>query len=304
MKIAISGSTGLVGRAVVARLRDQQHTVVRMVRKPVSAMSKTNAINWLPSQQTIQTQKLEGVDAVIHLAGENIAGRWSASKKQRIRDSRVLGTQTIVDAIGRLADKPKILICASAVGYYGDRGDETLTEDAEPGEGFLAEVAQEWEAAAMQAEQYGVRVVMLRLGMVLSRHGGALKQMLPVFNFGVGGKIGSGKQIISWVQLEDVVRAVEFALEHDQLTGPANLTTPQPVTNAEFTKALAKTLDRSAFFTVPAFMAKLVFGEMAKEVLLASTKAEPAKLTQAGFKFKYPEITTALEAALEEPGRG
>lgn len=300
MKIAITGSTGLIGRAVVGRLRDEMNTIVRIVRKPVSAVSETHAIHWLPSQGTIQEKKLSGVEAVIHLAGENIAGRWTSDKKQRIRDSRVRGTKVLVEAMGRVPDGPKVLICASAVGYYGDRGDQSLTEQDPPGEGFLAEVCKEWEAAAQAAEAHGVRVVMMRFGMVLSPEGGALEKMLPAFNFGVGGKIGSGKQHIGWVHVTDAARAVEFALNTPTINGPVNVVTPQPVTNAELTKALGKALDRSTWLAMPGFVAKLVLGEMAKEVLLASAKVMPKKLTDAGFTFKYPQIATAMEAALRK----
>ncbi|QNN22875.1 TIGR01777 family protein [Planctomycetales bacterium ZRK34] len=299
MKIAITGSTGLIGRAVVARLRDEMNTIVRIVRKPVSAVSETHSIHWLPSQGTIQEQKLSGVEAVIHLAGENIAGRWTSDKKQRIRDTRVRGTKILVDAIKHVPNGPKVLISASAVGYYGDRGDQTLTEDDGPGEGFLADVCKDWEAEALAAEEAGVRVVILRFGMVLSPDGGALEKMLPAFNFGIGGKIGSGKQHVGWVHLSDAARAVEFALNTPSIKGPVNVVAPEPVTNAEFTKALGKTLDRSTWMAMPGFAAKLVLGEMAKEVLLASAKVTPSKLTQAGFTFKYPEITTALDAAMQ-----
>jgi uncharacterized protein (TIGR01777 family) len=246
----------------------------------------------------IPAKLVSGYDAVIHLSGENVAGRWSEAKKKRIRDSRVVSTQNLAWALGEAQVRPAAFVCASAVGYYGDRGDETLTEQSGPGEGFLAEVCREWEAAAARVSEAGIRVVNLRIGIVLSPDGGALKQMLLPFRLGLGGRIGSGRQWWSWIHVADLVGAVEHALQSDALRGAVNLTAPTPVTNRDFTKALAEALHRPAVLPIPAFAARLAFGELADEGLLASARVAPKNLIQSGFVFQFPELRPALKSLM------
>jgi len=244
-------------------------------------------------------QALDRVDAVIHLAGESIAtGRWTPAKKNRILASRVDSTRTLASAMAKLHPRPRVLVCASAIGYYGHRADETLTESSATGTGFLAEVCQAWEAAADAALQSGIRVVHLRFGMILSARGGALAKMLTPFRFGGGGIIGNGRQYWSWVTLDDVVRAILFAVERDQLVGPVNVVSPQPVTNREFTQTLGSVLHRPTVLPMPAPVARMALGEMADELLLASTRVLPATLTRAGFQFQHPKLKEALHALL------
>ena len=236
---------------------------------------------------------------MIHLAGENIgAKRWTPQQKQKIADSRIRSTSLLVDSISRLDNPPRLLICASAVGYYGNRGDELLTEASTPGNGFLCEVCRDWEAEALKAGSFGLRVVCLRTGMVLSREGGTLERMLPMFKMGLGGSFGSGNQYWSWIALDDFVRAVEFIIEHNQLSGPVNLVAPNPITNSEFTRTLARALHRPAFFPVPAPVLRLALGEMADSLILSSQKVQPKLLLDAGFNFNHPTLASALEAIL------
>ncbi|MGH9805164.1 MAG: TIGR01777 family oxidoreductase [Candidatus Acidiferrales bacterium] len=295
MKFLVSGSTGMVGSALVPFLTSGGHSVTRLVR---SAAGKNEA-RWDPAGGAIDAAALEGHEAVVHLAGENIAGRWSPEKKARIRDSRVKGTRLLAEALGRLAQPPKVLVAASAIGYYGDRGDALLREDSVSGSGFLAEVAREWEGATAPATARGIRVVNLRIGVVLSRRGGALAKMLLPFKLGAGGVVGSGKQHWSWVALDDLVEIIFFAATTDSLKGPVNAVSPKPVTNYKFTKLLGRVLRRPTIFPMPAFAARLVLGEMADELLLASTKVEPAKLVAAGYPFRFPELDGALRHALK-----
>jgi uncharacterized protein (TIGR01777 family) len=247
---------------------------------------------------TIDASALEGVDAVVHLAGENIAQRWTSSQKAKIRDSRIKGTQLLCETLARLSSPPKVLVSASAIGYYGDRGEQILTEDSPLGRGFLAEVCRGWEAATEPARQRGLRVVPLRFGVVLSPAGGALAKMLPPFRLGLGGMVGSGRQYMSWIALDDVVGAIQHAIVTDTLQGPTNAVAPQAVTNQEFTKTLGKALGRPTVFPLPAFAARLMFGEMADELLLASTRVQPAKLLGSGYRFRYPELEDALRHVL------
>ncbi|MCI0423349.1 MAG: TIGR01777 family oxidoreductase, partial [Acidobacteria bacterium] len=242
---------------------------------------------------------LEGTDAAIHLAGENIAAkRWTPAQKAKIRDSRVSGTRLLAESLARLARQPKVLVCASAIGYYGDRSDERLNEDSAPGSGFLAETCRDWEAAAKPAIDRGIRVVQLRLGLVLASHGGALAKMLPPFRLGIAGIIGSGQQYMSWIALDDLVAAVSYVLSNEGLRGPVNVVAPDAVTNHEFTKTLGRVLRRPTVFPMPAFAARLAFGEMADGLLLSSTRVEPQRLLASGFRFRFPELKAALEHLL------
>jgi len=246
----------------------------------------------------IDAAGLEGVDAVVHLAGENIVGRWTAAKKARIRDSRVEGTYLLSGALAKLSTSPKVMVCASATGYYGDRGNELLTEESAPGHNFLAGVCQEWEAAADPAREAGVRVVHMRFGIVLSTEGGALATTLPIFKLGGGGRIGSGRQYQSWITLDDVVGAVLHALSTDSLSGPVNVTVPDPPTNIEYTKTLGRVLGRPTVFPLPAPVARLVLGEVADELLLASQRIEPARLKESGYSYRYPQLEGAFRHLL------
>jgi hypothetical protein len=293
MKIVVSGASGFIGSALVPFLTSQGYQVARLVRSKVQPGGKD--IHWDPSAGFIDVPALEGCEAAVHLAGENIAeGRWSSEKKARIRNSRVEGTHLLAEALSELKSKPKVLVCASAVGFYGNRGAEIVREDSSPGSGFLAEVCQEWEAAAKPAKAKGIRVVHLRTGIVLSANGGALGKMLLPFKMGVGGVIGSGEQYWSWISIDDMLGVVHLALTNPQLNGPVNAVSPNPATNREFTKTLGRVLSRPTIFPMPAFVARAVFGEMGEEMLLASTRAEPSRLVAAGYRFKHPELESAL----------
>ncbi|MGA8761875.1 MAG: TIGR01777 family oxidoreductase [Candidatus Sulfotelmatobacter sp.] len=297
----VSGVSGPIGAALIPSLRTSGYSVVRLVR---GAATGEGRISWDPAAP-IQPATVSGFDAVIHLAGESIVGRWTAAKKSKIRDSRVLGTAHLAQALARAQEKPGVFICASAVGYYGDRGDEVLREDSSPGAGFLAQVCQEWENATRPANAAAIRTVQIRTGMVLSPSGGALSKMLTPFKMGVGGKIGNGGQWMSWIDVQDMVGAIHHILktdlpQDDPLQGPVNLVAPNPVTNAEFTKTLAKVLSRPAIFPMPAFAARLAFGQMADELLLASQRVEPTKLVASGYSFRYPELQASLEEILRK----
>lgn len=299
MKILITGSHGLVGAALIKSLSANGHQIVRLVRS--AARSVGTGISWDPEKGTIDLASLEGFDAVIHLAGESIAeSRWTEEKKRRIRESRVDGTRLLSESLAKLSQPPKVLVCASAIGFYGDRGAEVLTEASAPGNDFLAGVCVEWEGAAEPAARKGIRVVNFRIGIILSGEGGALGKMLTPFRMGVGGKIGNGRQYMSWVALDDVIAAIELALVNDTLGGPVNLVAPEPVTNAEFTKTLGKALSRPTLFPVPQFGVRLAFGEMADALLLSSQRVEPVRLKEAGYQFQYPELEGALTHVLEK----
>lgn len=296
MKILIGGSHGLVGTALIKSLVADGHEISRLVRHYTSADAE---IEWSPDRYSIALARIEGFDAVINLAGEGIAeGRWTEEKKRRIRESRVKGTKLLGDALANLTNRPNTFICASAIGYYGNRGDEVLTETSKPGDGFLPEVCAEWEKATALATEQGIRVVNARFGIILDKKGGALAKMLPPFRMGVGGRIGSGKQWMSWIALDDVVDALKFALTNDSLRGPVNFVAPNPVTNAEFTKTLGKALSRPTIFPVPAFAVRLLFGEMGDALLLGSQRVEPASLTKAGYQFQYLGLEEALRHRL------
>ena len=298
MKILVSGSHGLVGSALIKSLTDDKHEVIRLVRSgnPVSA----SEIEWHPDQDRIDAQRLEGLDAVIHLAGESIAsGRWSDEKKRAIRDSRVKGTTLLSKTLAQLLKPPSVLLSASAIGYYGNRGDEVLSETSQPGNDFLASVCVEWEQATRPASEQGIRTVNARFGIILDAHGGALAQMLTPFRMGVGGRVGDGRQWMSWIALEDVVAGLKSLLADETAHGPVNFVAPNPVTNAEFTRTLGRVLSRPTFFPVPAFGARLAFGEMADALLLSSQRVKPEVLEGKGFTFSWPTLEPALRHLLE-----
>jgi len=300
MKIAVTGASGLVGSALVAALEDGGHRVVRLVRRQPEGDGE---VRWDPAAGVLDPADLEGVDAVVHLAGESIAsGPWTRERKRRIRDSRVDGTRLVASAVSAMAEPPRTLVSASAVGYYGDRGDRVLDEDAGPGEGFLAEVCQGWEAAADPARERGVRVVHPRIGMVLAADGGALAKMLLPFRLGVGGVLGPGDQYMSWIGLGDLVAVILHALGDGDLEGPVNAVAPAPVTNREFTRTLGRVLHRPTILPAPALALRLLLGEMAEELFLASTRAVPARLEGHGFTFRHPDLEGALRQQLEETG--
>jgi uncharacterized protein (TIGR01777 family) len=299
MKILITGSTGLVGLVLIQSLKTKGHQVIRLVRsKP---QDNETEVFWDPEKGSLNADELEGIDAAVHLAGENLAeGRWTDEKKRRIRESRVKGTRLLSETLAKLKRKPEALVSASAVGIYGSRGDELLTEQSAAGSDFLSEVCREWELATQPAGEAGVRVVNLRFGVIFSSEGGALKKMLLPYKLGVGGKLGDGRQYMSWLTIDDAVGVIEFALENESLRGPVNTVAPEAVTNYEFTKALGGVLSRPTIFPVPAFAAHLVFGEMADATLLSSQRVEPARLEEAGYVFKYPDIKGALKHVLGE----
>ena len=296
MKIAITGSTGLVGSALVPFLNAGGHHVTRIVR---TSTTEGDAV-WNPGTGQIDAARLDGLDAVVHLAGENIAARrWNAEQKARIRDSRVQGTKLLCETLAKLQRPPRVLISASAIGFYGDQGDRELTEASPSGSGFLPEVCREWEAATEAAKKASIRVVQLRFGVILSPGGGgALAKMLTPFRLGLGGRIGNGRQWMSWIALDDVVGCIHHALATDSLHGPVNAVSPRPVTNREFTKTLGKVLWRPTLFPMPGFMARLAFGEMANELLLASTRVLPRALLDSGYRFLYGDLESALRHLL------
>ena len=297
MIVAVTGASGLVGSALRRALAAQGHDVLPLVRGAPPAPGE-RVVRWDPAAGTLAAADLEGVDAVVHLAGERIAGRWTAAKKARIRDSRVRSTALLAGTLARLARPPRVLVSASAVGWYGDRGDEILTEGSPPGTGFLAEVCREWEAATGPAALVGIRVAHLRIGMVLSRRGGGLAALLPAFRLGLGGAVGRGVQWMSWIALDDLVGALVHALGADTLAGPVNAVAPHPVTNREFTRTLGRVLRRPAFLPFPALAARLLLGEMANALLLASVRALPLRLTASGYAFEHPQLDGALRAEL------
>ena len=298
MKVLVSGSTGLIGSALVGELSAGGYIVTRLLRSSPRE-KQGGTVHWDPGTGTVDSEGLGGHDAVVHLAGENIAGTsWSPERKKRIRDSRVAGTRLLCESLLRLERPPNTLVCASATGIYGDRGEEVLREESKPGKGFLAEVCREWEEATGEAARQGMRVVNLRIGMVLSQEGGALAKMLPAFRAGAGGRIGSGRQYMSWIALPDLVGVIRHAIATDSLAGPVNAVSPHPVTNREFTKTLGHVLGRPTVAFLPSFAARLLFGEMADELLLASARVEPAKLLASGYRFLLPEAEGAMRYLL------
>ena len=295
MKIGVTGSTGLVGSALLPLLTANGHEVHPLVR----GMPEQNQIGWDPAAGRLNGADLAGLEGIVHLAGENVgAGRWNAGRKKRILDSRVQGTKLLCSKLAELESKPSVLVCASAIGYYGDRGDEAVDETAEAGSGFLADVCRQWEAACQDAREAGIRVVNLRIGVVLSPDGGALAKMLMPFKMGVGGRVGDGKQYFSWIALDDVGGAIDHALKTESLAGPVNAVSPQAVTNTMFTQVLGKVLRRPTIFPMPAFAMRLALGEMAEELLLASTRVTPTALQQSGYAFQFPDLEGALRHLL------
>jgi uncharacterized protein (TIGR01777 family) len=302
MKILVTGSTGLVGTALVGQLKQAGHTVCRLVRPNTNpeAIRGTEGfdVKWDPATGELGAAGV-GADAVVNLAGASIAeGRWTAERKKVLRVSRVNTTKALVNALAKMAARPRALVSASAIGYYGDRKEEVINEESQPGSDFLSEIAKEWESEAEKAEVLGIRVVCARFGVILAKEGGALSQMARPFRFGVGGRIGSGQQWMSWVTLEEVVAILRFVLENGAARGPVNVVSPQPVRNAEFTKALASALHRPALFPAPAFALRLLLGEMADALLLSSQRVVPAQLDKLGYKFIHPDLGTALNSML------
>jgi hypothetical protein len=294
MRVAVTGASGLIGSRLVPALEASGHEVVRLVRRA----PRKNDREWNPEGEP-DPSLFEEIDGVVHLAAETIKGWWTRSKKERMLESRVGGTEMIAKSIATAASRPRVFVSMSGAGYYGSRKDEVLTEESEGGRGFLAEMARDWERAARPAEKAGVRTVLLRAGMVLSERGGALQSMLPSFRMGMGGQVANGKQYWPWITLEDMARTILFALENDSLSGPVNVCAPQHTTNREFTRALGKVLHRPTFFPLPSVAVTLVLGEMGQEALLTSTRAEPHKLKAAGFAFHHPEIEEALASVLK-----
>jgi uncharacterized protein (TIGR01777 family) len=294
-RILVSGVSGLIGAALLPSLKTSGWSVVRLVR---GAASGEGQIAWDPAK-AIAPEAVSGFDAVIHLAGESIFGRWTAGKKRKIRESRVAGTLNLAQALARAEEKPMVFVCGSAIGYYGNRGEEMLSEESAPGTGFLAEVCQEWEEATTPAVQADIRTAHLRTGIVLSPKGGALGAMLVPFKLGLGGRTGDGRQWMSWIDVRDMVGAIHHILKNDLLLGPVNMVAPKPVRNAEFAQTLAGVLSRPAIFPMPAFAAKLMFGEMGEELLLGSQQVEPGKLIASGYPFRYRELRAALEGLLK-----
>ena len=301
MRILISGSTGFVGQALCTVVTARRHHVVPLTRGAREEEEDANGVSvpWDPLTGNLDHRRLEGIDAVVHLAGENVAsGRWNAARRERIRASRVEGTRLLADKLCQLERPPAVAVCASAIGYYGSRADEVMTEDSTPGVGFLAEVAQEWERATAPMRDKGIRVVNLRIGVVLSPTGAALERMLLPFRLGLGGRVGNGRQFMSWITLEDVVDAITFALDDTSLRGPVNAVAPEPVTNQQFTRALGHAVRRPTLLPVPAWLVRLTMGEMGEDLLLSSTRVEPVRLKHAGYEFQHPTIESALDFML------
>ena len=296
MNILVSGSSGLIGSALVPFLTAAGHRVLRLVRAPKTGNEAS--IQWNPETGSLDATALEELDGVIHLAGENIAGLWSPAKKRSILESRVRPTQLLCSSLASCQRRPQVIVCASALGYYGDRGSESVSEESPPGTGSLAEVCKAWEAAAEPARASGIRVVSLRIGPVLTSTGGMLERIMIPFRLGIGGKLGSGRQYMSWISLDDLLGAILHAVTTESLIGPVNAVTPYPISNLEFTRTLARLLGRPSFLSIPAFALRLALGELADSMLLVSIRAEPARLLRAGYRFSYPTLEEALRHAL------
>ena len=297
MRILVSGSSGLVGSALLPALRERGHDVACLVRR--RGDSDAGAVYWDPAQGEIDAEGLRGTDAAVHLAGESIAaGRWSAARKKRILESRTRPTRLLAESLAALEPPPSLLVTASAIGIYGERGDEILREASPPGEGFLADVCVRWEAASEAARERGIRVVPLRIGMVLACHGGALAKMLPPFRLGLGGVVGSGRQWVSWITLDDLVGVILHVLENDEIAGPTNAVAPTPVTNRDFTRQLGRAIHRPTVLPLPAFAARLALGEMADELLLTSARVDAGRLVDSGYVFQDPTLAGALKRLL------
>lgn len=288
MKILVTGSTGFIGSSLVPYLTSQHHDVYSLVRSK-TALSP-HEIHWDPDNRILEPSSLEGFDAVIHLAGENLMGFWTQSKKDRILKSRVTSTKFLADTLCQLNHPPEVFICASAIGYYGDRQDEILTEQSTKGSGFLADVCEKWEAATRSASDQGIRTVNARFGFVVSSKGGGLKKMLPIFRCGLGGQLGTGQQYISWISLTDLLGVLAYVVQQQTLAGPLNVVTSHPVTNAEWTKTLGESLHRPTFLSIPTFAISCLFGELGKEMFLTSERVRPKKLEDIQFQFVYPQL--------------
>ncbi len=296
MKVLVTGSSGLIGSALLESLFANGHEVVRLLRKNLAEGSPF----WDPENGVVNLADVRNIDAVVHLAGDNIAeGRWNERKKARILDSRVKGTNLLAEFFATSQHKPRVMVAASAIGFYGDRGEALVDEASASGTGFLADVVKQWEEATTAAVDAGIRVANVRLGVVLSARGGALKKMLIPFRMGLGGVIGSGKQYMSWVGIDDVVEIIQYVIANDSLRGPVNLVSPNAVSNREFTRMLGHVLHRPAIFPMPAFAARIAFGEMANDLLLASTRVEPKRLMENGYEFRYPELGQAFKHILD-----
>lgn len=299
MRILISGSTGFIGTALIAALEREGHSIVRLVRPDTGQIKAGGAekqiVRWDPVSGAFDAKAAEGADALIHLAGASIAGgRWNAGRKKLLGTSRIEATRHLMGALSKLQRPPRVIVASSAIGYYGNRGDETLTELSAPGNDFLSGLCRAWEAENARGSEFGARVVMLRFGIILAAHGGALQPMALLFKLGAGGRLGSGKQWMSWLTLAETVGIVRFALANATLSGPTNAVTPNPVQNSEFTRVLAKTLHRPALFPAPEFALRLALGEMADALLLSSQRVKPSKLEQAGYRFAQPDLASAL----------
>ncbi len=299
MRILITGASGLIGKALQRSFSEKGYEMLLAGR---GEAKHEDEIQWSAEDgfHEEDLSRLEGLDAVVHLAGEGIAGlRWTDEKKKAIRDSRVDGTRNLVNALAALKRKPNVLVAGSAMGFYGDRGDEIVTETSGPGDTFLSDVSKEWETESRRAEDSGIRTVLLRTSIVLSKDGGALATMLTPFKLGVGGVVGSGKQWMSWISLDDVVEVINYAIENEKLRGAVNVASPNPVTNEEFTKTLGEVLYRPTILPLPEFAVNLVFGEMGDALLIDSTRVEPRRLQEAGYKFKFTDLKSALENAVK-----
>ena len=296
-RILVSGVSGPIGTALLPALRIKGVRITRLTRKTATHAVDGQSISWDPFQP-ISPDLISGFDAVIHLAGESIVGRWTPEKKAKIRDSRVLGTQNLSQALAQANGKPQVFLCSSAIGYYGDRGQEVLHESSAPGSGFLSDVCREWEAATRPAADAGIRTVQMRTGVVLTRKGGALGKMLLPFKLGVGGRVGNGKQWMSWIDIQDMVGAILHIL-HSELRGPVNMVAPNPVTNAEFTKTLGSVLSRPTIFPMPSTAVKLIFGEMGETVLLGSQRVQPGQLLNSGYSFRFNALEASLNSLLK-----
>jgi uncharacterized protein (TIGR01777 family) len=293
-RVLVSGVSGPIGAALLPYLQSQGAQIVRLVRGPAHGPDQ---ISWDPLKP-VAAEAVSGFDAVIHLAGESIMGRWTEARKKSMCDSRVLATQHLATALVQTGTRPRVFICASAVGFYGNRGDEVLTEESAGGQGYAADLARDWEGASKIAAEAGIRTVNLRIGLVLSARGGALEKMVTPFKLGLGGKVGSGQQWLSWIHIDDIVGAIHHALHNLSLCGPINLVAPNPTRNEEFTRVLASVLRRPAIIQVPAFAVRLAFGQMADELLLGSERVQPAKLLTSAYRFRFAELRAALEDLL------
>ena len=298
-RVLVSGMSGPIGAALLPSLRANGASVVRLTRPDASGRTDGEKIPWDP-RKPISPEAVSGFDAVIHLAGESIVGRWTEAKKKAIRESRVVGTGNLAQALAAAKDKPRVFVCSSAIGYYGDRGEEMLRESSAAGTGFLPDVCREWEEATRAAADAGIRTVQIRTGVVLSPKGGALGKMLTPFKMGVGGRIGDGRQWMSWIDVQDMVGGIHHILKTDLVQGAVNMVAPKPVTNAEFTRTLATVLSRPAIFPMPKFAVKLAFGEMGETVLLGSQRVEPSQLVMSGYPFRFRDLRASLENILKD----